>query len=217
MKTYETITRILKEILSVCALGLLCVILWLVVGVVQRTDKLIAATEPELHAVLRSADSVLNVVRETVSQANGAIQETKELIAKQKGYSDIQNTKIIGILDQSEVALINFQRVMEDINDSQKATSAATVQAVNSMLPVLENTAKAAEEASKTISDPNIKKALEQLAAAMRNMEVITANAATTTGRIDKKVEQMMKPGNFIVNSIKQLLGIGANAATIVK
>lgn len=211
-------SRVLDYVKTACIVVVAGTCIWVGSAVVHTLNgfhKFMDGAASDIHTAVVSLDSTLSGVRETMQTTNQAVAETRELLAKQKGYSDAQNKRVLDVLEQTETALINAQRVMEDINDSQKQATAATVDAVQTLKPVLQNAAKAAEQASLTISDPAIHKSLDNVSKATENVANATATLNTTVGRIDKKVEQALKPAPLAERIIftvgGKLFGLVAN------
>jgi ABC-type transporter Mla subunit MlaD len=183
-----------------------------------QANSFIQETKPRTNVILDNSATLVATLntdlvdlRTTIKQANETIQSAKEMVDTQKGFQKEQNEKVLGVLDQTETALENFQRQMEEIKEGTVGTEQAAQKAIEQLTPVLEETVRTIQSAHGVIGDPNIKKAIEQMAVALEHAAAVMSNFEKTSAHIEKKVDDMTKPVAFWKTAVQTLLGIAAN------
>lgn len=217
-----TTKRILDITKTVCILVLTVAICF----ILKRVDGFITTVQPKtitvlddthkaintLNTDLQTLDTNLRTFNETLVKVKETIASTKEMVDTQKQFQKEQNEKVLAVLEQSETALINFQRQMEEIKDSTVGAEKAAQAAIEKLTPVLEETVKTIQTAHGVIGDSNIKKAIEQMAITIEHTAGVMSNFEKTSAHIEKKVGDMTKPVTFWKTAIQTLLRIAANA-----
>jgi hypothetical protein len=186
-------------LLFLSCIGMMKVVFLLddVQALVVETKERLVYTSQDLNAVLLHTDQVVgNVARLSEQQAH---------IGK----------KSLEVLDNVNVVLRRTDQVLTQVQDATEHIDSATVATLQDLQPVLSQSRNTLVDLDRLVSDPSLKKSLDNTAAITANAVTATNNVALTTARIDHKVEQMLKPVSLIKRIASTVLQEAASLKTL--
>ena len=176
----------------------------------------VKGTVEKVNTLLASAKTTAETADSVLKEAKGTIADVRTLVTADNGLKGtIQNAN--GILVQWGIASdalaqssIKHQQSLDTFVTNTNQTTERINKILEDLRPAVQDFAKTADNAAKLTADPNIPQTLEYIKNTAGHLD-------GTSDAVEKRVKQMLKPGNFIVNVIKTLLGMGGSAAQIVK
>lgn len=160
----------------------------------KNRDAEVAIIADNLNATLKSADTAVKSISDLAEKGKAVVTQAEGMVKTQASYQASDHEKIDNVLDQSETALINLQRVAEDINDNQKKLSDAVVGQVTHLGPLVEAATNTVNTAGATLAGPDVQGTLHNIDTTMAHVSSTTDHLDHVAGILAQKVDDNMKP-----------------------
>jgi hypothetical protein len=209
--------RLLKSFLFLTGIVCLCSLSTFFLVLTIEARKTLVQASDSLAKITKDVDDLKVMTNATLYQISDASHEVANTAREQKKYWNQTGQQTVLAMKQLNRVLVQVQSTTSGLDTDASRITDSTVQSMNQVQQTLVSTQAmlasstvTIDSMNKLVSDPNIQDTLS-------HVNQTAANVQSTTARVDKEVENLMKPKSLIKSALGFLLDTASKVAVIFK